>query len=129
MSSSTSELFGNTLVEAMAYGLPVVATACAGPSEIIRDPAHGQLVTIGDTAALASAMGRALDNPGDPEIRRQRADQFSFDARVPAYEALITDVLAGQGPQRGRHTQALQNSAITFAATSGSHEFDILTRS
>ena len=128
VSSSTSELFGNTLVEAMAYGLPVVATACAGPSEIIRDPAHGQLVAIGDTAALASAMGRALDNPGDPEIRRQRADQFSFDARVPAYEALITDVLAGQGPQRGRHTQALQNSALTIATTSGSHEFDILTR-
>ena len=130
VSSSTSELFGNTIVEAMAYGLPVVATACIGPSEIIKDPAHGKLVAIGDVVALAEAIGAALDNPGDPKARRQRADQFSFDARVPAYEDLITDVMAGhgsqRGPQRGRLSQACQKSALTLAVASEHHEFDIL---
>ncbi len=128
VSSSKSELFGNTLIEAMAYGLPVVATACAGPIEIIRSPSHGQLVPIGDAAALAAAIGSALDNPGDPAARRARADKFSLAARVPAYEALITDVLADHGPQKGRLSAVLQDSAISFAALGGHHEFDILTR-
>ena len=128
VSSSTSELFGNTIVEALAYGLPVVATACSGPSEIIRNPSHGQLVPIGDAAALAGAIRTALDEPGDPEARRARADQFSFDARVPAYEALITDVLAGHGPQRGRLTEVLHDSTLSFAVTSGSHGPDIINR-
>lgn len=114
VSSSKSELFGNTLVEAMAYGLPVVSTACIGPKEIIKDPAHGQLVPIGDVAALAKALGEALSDPGDPQARRVRAEQFSFAARVPAYEALITDVLAGQGPIRGRLSQGLSTSVTHF---------------
>ena len=124
VSSSKSELFGNTIVEAMAYGLPVVATACVGPQEIIRNSAHGSLVPIANPIALAKAMGEALDNPGDPQARRARADQFSFEARVPAYEALITDVLAGQGPQRGRLSQVWQHSMLRLAAKSEHHEFD-----
>ena len=126
VSSSKSELFGNTLVEAMAFGLPVVATACAGPKEIIRDAAHGQLVPIGDAGALAAAMAAALDDPGEPQVRRARAEEFSLAARVPAYEALISAVLAGQGPQQGRLNQVLQDSAMSCAALGGNHEFDIL---
>lgn len=128
VSSSTSELFGNTIVEAMAYGLPVVATACTGPKEILIEPAHGHLVAIGNAPALAEAINAALDSPGDPRPRRERANQFSFDARVPAYEALITDVMAGQGPQPGLLSQVWKNSALTFAVSNGSHELDILTR-
>ena len=129
VSSSKSELFGNTIVEAMAYGLPVVATACSGPQEIIQNAAQGSLVPIGNVAALARAMGTALDDPGDPRARRERADQFSFDARVPAYEALINDVLAGQGPPHGRLSQAWQHSMLCVSEIGRHREFDILNKS
>ncbi len=121
VSSSTSELFGNTIVEGLAYGLPVVATACVGPTEIIKTREQGQIVPIGDVAGLAQAITIALDEPGNPQPRRKRADQFSFEARVPAYEALITDVLAGQAALTSMATPGGE-----FSALSGHH--DRLTR-
>ncbi len=91
--SSNSEPFGNVVVEAMAYGLPVVATDCAGPQEILNHGEFGRIVAIDDEQQLADAINQTLDDPGDPALRRKRADEFSFDVRVPAYEALIAEVL------------------------------------
>ncbi len=98
VSSSISEPFGNVIVEAMAHGLPVVATACAGPKEILRDGEFGEIVPMQDPAALAAAMQRALEVPVDPMRQRRRADDFSFAVRVPVYEALIREVLAEASP-------------------------------
>jgi glycosyltransferase involved in cell wall biosynthesis len=95
--SSNSEPFGNVVVEAMAFGLPVVATACSGPQEILRHGQFGRIVAVGDELQLADAMRDALDDPGDPMARRRRADEFSFDARVPNYEALIRKILKDNG--------------------------------
>ncbi len=94
VSSSNSEPFGNVIVEAMAYGLPVVATACDGPQEILKHGMHGRIVCMGDPVQLAHAIDDTLDEPGDPALRRARADDFSFAVRVPAYQQLISDVLA-----------------------------------
>lgn len=91
--SSASEPFGNVVVEAMAYGLPVVATACSGPQEILRHGEFGRIVAVGSDLQLAHAMDATLDNPGDPAVRRRRANDFSFDVRVPAYEKLVAEVL------------------------------------
>lgn len=91
--SSSSEPFGNVVVEAMAYGLPIVATACSGPQEILRHGEHGRIVAVGNDLQLAHAMAGALENPGNPALRRKRADDFSFDVRVPAYEDVITRAL------------------------------------
>jgi len=96
VSSSNSEPFGNVVVEGMAYGLPVVATACDGPQEILQHGIHGRIVSIGDHVQLAHAIADTLDNPGDPAKRRARADEFSFAVRVPAYQNLIAEVLAEQ---------------------------------
>lgn len=93
VSSSTSEPFGNVVVEAMAYGLPIVATACAGPHEILKHGQHGRIVGIGNHVQLARAIRSTLDAPGDPAERRARAEDFSFETRVPEYEAVIRDVL------------------------------------
>lgn len=94
VSSSSSEPFGNVIVEAMAHGLPVVATVCDGPQEILEHGQHGRMVAIGDDLALAQAIESTLDAPGDPATRRARADMFSFAVRVPHYEALVEEVLA-----------------------------------
>ncbi len=91
--SSHSEPFGNVVVEAMAHGLPIVSTACSGPQEILRHGEFGRIVAIDNELQLAAALNATLDNPGDPMIRRQRAEDFSFDVRVPAYESLINQVL------------------------------------
>lgn len=88
--SSTSEGFGNVLIEAMAEGVPVVSTdAPHGPREILADGRFGLLTPVGDIAALASAMERTLDVPSAPELLRGRADDFGIELITDRYEALL----------------------------------------
>jgi glycosyltransferase involved in cell wall biosynthesis len=56
------EGFGMVIVEAMAYGLPVVASRSGGIPDIIRDGENGLLVPERDVAALAGAVTRLLDD-------------------------------------------------------------------
>jgi len=63
ISSSCHESFGKVLIEAMATGLPVVATATTGSKEIIKDGVNGFLVPIGDSPALAKKILYLLNNP------------------------------------------------------------------
>jgi glycosyltransferase involved in cell wall biosynthesis len=62
------------LLEAMAAGLPLVATAVAGTRQVVTDGRHGLLVPPGDSSALASALGRLKR---DPELR----DRLGASAR------------------------------------------------
>ena len=62
--SSDYEGFGNVIIEAMACGVPVIATDCPyGPAEIISDGINGLLVKVGDTEALVSQIEKVLSNP------------------------------------------------------------------
>ncbi len=92
--TSTLESFGNVVVEALAHGLPVVATRCGGPEEILEHGRFGTLVPVGDIAAIAAALDSALANPGDPQPRRERAAAFSIEAVTTRYEALVESVMA-----------------------------------
>ncbi len=90
--SSRREAFSLVCVEALAYGLPVVATACGGPTEIINAAALGHIIPVGDVAAMARALAACLADPGDPTPRQKRALDFTLDAALDRYEWLIESV-------------------------------------
>lgn len=81
--SSRYEGFGLVLIEAMAHGLPVVATDCeTGPREILGPAAHGTLVPVDDADALAHAICRTIANPDNATRMADRAIE-----RARYYEA------------------------------------------
>ena len=65
------ETFGNTLQEAAASGLPVVAPATGGPLDIVEDGVTGYLVPPGDETTIAAAVARLVT---DRELREAQAD-------------------------------------------------------
>lgn len=96
---SEREAFGISVIEAMACGLPVVTTGVDGISDIVRPDVDALVVPAGDDAALASAIGRALD--GGPAITsmataaRERALQrYTTDAVVADYRQLLAGLAA-----------------------------------
>jgi glycosyltransferase involved in cell wall biosynthesis len=95
------EGFPNSLVEAMACGIPVVSTDCpSGPAEIITPTHDGLLVPMKDPAALAEAILKVLENAklarrlADGAQRRSR--DFSIGNIVREYEQMFQDVSAGR---------------------------------
>lgn len=83
--SSAWEGFGNVLVEALAFGLPIVSTDCNhGPAEILCGGKFGALVPVGDPAALAAAICSSLEAPEpDRNVLRARSQDFS-ESRIGA---------------------------------------------
>ncbi len=100
VSASRSEAFGLTIVEAMAAGVPVVATATAGACEIIHPNQTGHLVPIGDVHGLAAAISLLVKNPAQrrqmSESARQAVTQsFSLERMVSNTEAVYREVVSG----------------------------------
>lgn len=70
--SSSTEGFSIATIEAMACELPVIATRCGGPEEIIRHEEDGVLIDVGDNKQLAAAIQRVCE---DQPFRRKLAKQ------------------------------------------------------
>jgi glycosyltransferase involved in cell wall biosynthesis len=89
LASKTSESFGIVLVEALASGLPVVATDDPIRREIVGDA--GLFVDPTDTDAYAKAIEKALNtNWGDKP--RKQAEKFSWDKIAKQYEELFNSL-------------------------------------
>lgn len=86
--SSRSEGFGNVLVEALAAGLPVVASNLEdGPAYILGDGKYGQLVVPDDVDDLASAINNSLSKPVATALQRKSRAK-DFDPRLIAKQYL-----------------------------------------
>jgi glycosyltransferase involved in cell wall biosynthesis len=122
---SLSEGFGLALVEAMALGVPVVATRCGGPEEIVTADS-GELVAAGDPVALGDAVAHLLAD----EVRRtqladgarRRAAAFDLTTTASdtadAYEAAVTRRRERQAeaPLRARAAEMVAREVTTRAA-------------
>ncbi len=102
---SRYELFGIVMLEAMACGVPVVATRFGGPAEVIEDGADGLLVDPTDISALAGAL-RALLLDADRRAalgRRGRAkveQEYSWEASAQRHRELYSDERQLEGHAR-----------------------------
>lgn len=108
---SLHEGFGLALAEAMAEGVPVVASDLPGPASLCRHEREGLLVRPGDAAAIAVACRRLLaDAPLRERMRRAAYDrvasEFSVERMLQAHLDLYRSLLGGQPAPRTEGTVA-----------------------
>jgi glycosyltransferase involved in cell wall biosynthesis len=87
-----------TLLEAMALGVPIIASRVGGLEEVLEDGATALLAPVGDHAALARAIARLH---ADPELRRRLSEnarglqqaQYSLERMTERYLAVYQEAL------------------------------------
>jgi len=98
---SLNEGISNTILEAQASGLPVIATRVGGNVELVEEGINGCLFAPGDEAVLAQALltyfqdEAMLDQQGS-EARKRVESRFSIPAMAMAYETAYEQVLTRQ---------------------------------
>jgi glycosyltransferase involved in cell wall biosynthesis len=90
---SRAEGISNTILEAMATGLPVIATNVGGNAELVADGITGQLVPAQNVESLAQALVRMADDQARARVmgragRLEVESRFSLEAMVAAYQRL-----------------------------------------
>jgi sugar transferase (PEP-CTERM/EpsH1 system associated) len=95
---SLAEGISNTLLEAMAAGLPVIATAVGGNLELIEEGVNGSLVPVGDPQALSQAMLAQLEDKvgrarQGANARQRVCQRFDWKRTVNAYLGVYDELL------------------------------------
>lgn len=98
---SLAEGISNTILEAMATGLPVVATRVGGNPELVADGLTGLLVPKGDSGALASAIAQYLLSPDlmkrhGTAARERAISRFALSGMIDAYQKLYLSTARGK---------------------------------
>ncbi|MFM8330751.1 MAG: TIGR03088 family PEP-CTERM/XrtA system glycosyltransferase [Candidatus Methylumidiphilus sp.] len=94
---SIAEGISNAILEAMASGLPVVATDVGGNADLVVDGETGRLLEAGKPAAMAAVLAEYLDDPdkirahGAAGLRRV-LERFSLDSMVGQYLAVYDEI-------------------------------------
>jgi sugar transferase (PEP-CTERM/EpsH1 system associated) len=96
---SLAEGISNTILEAMASGLPIVATDVGGNHELVERDTTGFLVPRSDPAALADAIRVYVNDPGlrrrhGEAARKRSEDEFSIDIMVQHYQDIYDELLS-----------------------------------
>src|SRR5438067_2650235 len=99
VSASRTESFGMAMAEALACGVPVVATATDGAREIVEDGHTGSIVPIGDADALAAAVASLLEDEGRRLAFGARASEsararFNLERMIEETERVYAEALA-----------------------------------
>jgi glycosyltransferase involved in cell wall biosynthesis len=121
--TSRTEALGSSLLDAMCFGRPVVATATGGIPEVIGHGSTGLLVPVGDAVALASAVTGLLLEPERREAlgragRDRFAQQFTAERMVDDTLHLYHELLERQTRQaRPSRTAAFATPASAGAGT------------
>jgi glycosyltransferase involved in cell wall biosynthesis len=89
---SLNEGLPNVALEAMACGLPVVASRVGGVPEIVHEGVNGFLVAPSDPNALAEALRRALATKWDREAIRASVSQFDWDVNARALFGVLEKI-------------------------------------
>jgi glycosyltransferase involved in cell wall biosynthesis len=97
--SSSYDIFPIAMLEAMASGLPVVATRNGGPSEVITQGQDGYLVETTDAAALAEALVKVLVDEAErtrlgENARRKVAERYTWDRIAQRTMKIYQELLA-----------------------------------
>jgi glycosyltransferase involved in cell wall biosynthesis len=87
--SSMWENFPHTVVEALAVGTPVIATATGGVAEVVHDGENGLLVPLGDSEALGAAVRRYFN---DEELGRQLRDRAAASVEQYSQERIFAEL-------------------------------------
>jgi len=90
----------NALLEAMGYGLPVIATAVQGVDEMIRDGENGLIIPLDDPEKTSDAILRLLNNPEERQRLGKAAQEtiekeYTLDKMCSEFERLLTDKIKG----------------------------------
>lgn len=115
---SPRETFGMTTLEALASGMPVVATRSGGISHVLEDGRLGELVPPHDSRALARAVLRTLDRRDsfDPAVLRQAVVPYSAEVvggrLVDLYQRLTADGVAVEPDGRGTRSAAATGARV-----------------
>ena len=108
---SLGEGISNTILEAMATGLPVIATNVGGNSELVEAGTTGELVPAGDPHALAQPMlayarDRAVAKTAGRNGRARIEREFSLEAMLGRYRGLYDRLLRAESPAAVRVKEA-----------------------
>ena len=120
---SRSEGMSNTILEAMACGLPVVATRVGGNDELVDDGVTGKLVPAESAEALADALGGLIRNPDSRHAmgaagRAKVEREFSLEAMIRGYERLYEDVVRGGSAEADPHGRPASHTESAAAPPS-----------